>query len=129
MTVDAEIHVPGLDMFANRWTYHLMFMEEVHAKVREITVQATQGEAEHGRGAVYVNRQQWITVVKNAVERSADPFDCSYLSRTEAKKLCPQIACGGVEDLIKNYDIQRQFILMVEHFPGGSLSVYVITPD
>ncbi|HYE57159.1 MAG TPA: hypothetical protein VD948_01590 [Rhodothermales bacterium] len=48
MEIDAELHVPGLDLVTQRWNYHTLFMQAVHAHFDNIAAAAWAEYQEKG---------------------------------------------------------------------------------
>ena len=127
MEVLLEIHAPGLDLEHARWTYHLIFMKEVHERIASVAACARDSYRGYGRGTIFISRRQWISVVRDAVLEESVPFPCTYVSAEDA---AAQFDFGrgtaGFQEVLYGYDPQRQFVLTVRHPPGEQLSCYLV---
>lgn len=127
MEIDLEIHLPGLDMNQSRWTHHLLFMQDVHASLDKIARYARTGYEEKGRGTLHVNRQQWREIVRQTIDGESDDFPSEFLPVERAGELFSEPALrSAFVRLLEEYDPKIQFVLTVEHPPGGALSCYLI---
>lgn len=130
MHVALEVHAPGLDMAVPRWTYHLIFMQEVHKRLDSIAEQARAAYQEKGPGTLLIDCEQWMEVVRDAVtDERIDGLPHHYLSAQEVTERCKfGLLSDGLSHVIFNYDPEQMFVLTVEHYPDGLVSCYMIEP-
>ena len=130
MDVDLEIHAPGLDPHHERWNYHVLFMDEVHAELSLIAERAREGYKKKGRGTVFVDKDQWMTIIRGEWNRSDVTFPCEFVSPDEdgVHKKFSALQDGFVQ-LIQQYNPENQVVLTVEHHGAGLLSTYLIRSD
>lgn len=129
MEIDLELHSPGLDMSSNRWTHHLIFMQEVHKRKKEVIALGKKCYEQHGRGTFFVDRQKWRAVIRDAVSEQKEPFPGEYISQAEiAQRFSFGIMNEGFRQAIAEYDPARHMVLTVQHYPDGPMSCYVLRP-
>lgn len=127
LTIDLEIHVPGLDLHHERWNYHVMFMDEVHRHHEEIRSLAHEYYESRGRGTVFVDPSQWMQIIQ-AQWTETGTFPCSYVRRSEDPEgLDLGVLGAGFHQMLEEYDPAQQVVLTVLHHPGKLLSTYLIT--
>ena len=130
MDVDLEIHSPGLDLHHRRWNYHVLFMDEVHDAFDRIAVFGWRNFVDRGRGTIFVDRDNWMKVIRAAWSVEDMPFPCEYVGAEEASqedKFFPLRM--GFKELIDKYDPEKQFVLTVEHHSADLLSTYLMRSD
>ena len=127
MDVDLEIHAPGLDLHHERWNYHVLFMDEVHAEIDLIAERARAGHRNQGRGTVFVSKDQWMTIIRGEWDRDEVTFPCRFLAPLE-DSVVEQFSAlkDGFVQLVHEYDPAKQVVLTVEHHSAGLLSTYLI---
>ena len=130
MDIEMELHVPGLDLDQSRWTRHLIFMDEVHDKIYILGASAWEFYQAHGRGTLFVSKEKWMEVVRAAMAESQEFFPCDYI-QIDGLPDGFDFAYfrGGFEAMVESYDPEEEFVLTVEHHPGGSLATYLIRTD
>lgn len=130
MEVKLEVHLPGLDLDAKRWNYHTIFMTEVHDNLARVATQAYEGFQREGRGTLFADAAQWLRVVKRQFNTVQGDFPTSYLP---ADVVLAQVDFGvlqqGFVSLLRDYDPEHLFVLVVNHHPGDLLSCYVVAPQ
>ncbi len=124
-----EIHVPGLDLNQKLWTYHTIFMSEMHANLTGVSIRGYEGYSTQGRGALFADADQWLRVVKRQFDAVKGDVPLSYLP---AEEVLARVDFGilqvGFKEMLNSYDPDRQFVLTVQHHPGDLLSGYLVTP-
>lgn len=124
--VDLEIHAPGLDLHHKHWNYHVMFMDEVHRMNRRIGARSWRGYGEHGRGALFVDRDQWMDVIRRRWAEEGDLFPCHYIKdRAPADDVNLEVLRSGFKEMIREYDPERQVVMVVQHHSADLLSCYL----
>lgn len=127
MDVDVEIHVPGLDMSQSRWSYHLLFMQDVHERLTEIARRARDENENLGRGTLFVTLRQWREIVGHTIDESGGPFPADYVPTAEIDGLFAGTPVRSVfVSVLADYDPEEQFVLTVHHPPDGALSCYLV---
>lgn len=130
MDVDLEIHAPGLDLHHQRWNYHVLFMDEVHKNVSRIAAYGWKCHLEHGRGTIFVDREKWMTVIRDRWNHDEILFPCSYVaSGTESPDSIFSKLRSGFKQLVDEYNAENQFVLTVEHHSADLLSSYLMSSD
>lgn len=130
MDVDLEIHAPGLDLHHQRWNYHVLFMDEVHDAFSRIASFGWQCYQEMGRGTIFVNRDNWMAVIRAQWDKEEMLFPCEYISAantSDDEKFSP--LRGGFRQLVDEYEPETQFVLTVEHHSADLLSTYLMRSD
>lgn len=127
LDVRAELHLPGLDLNQKRWTYHTIFMNEVHRHGERVHAQARDAYAHHGRGVLFVDAEQWLRLVKRSSEGIlADDVFESLAADAARERLSFGPFQPGFEALLDAYDPQHQFVIVTCHHPGDMLSCYLV---
>lgn len=127
MRIKLEIHAPGLDLHQERWNHHVLFMDRVHTHVDRIAACSWQQFTASGRGALFVDADQWMTVIKGDQWTQDVLFPCGYT--TAQQDDVDTVPLGaGFRQLLSGYDPESETILLVQHHPGDQLSVYLIEP-
>ncbi|MGI9174978.1 MAG: hypothetical protein ACR2GR_06635 [Rhodothermales bacterium] len=130
MDVELELHAPGLDMNQSRWTHHLIFMQEVHERKHEITAISWEHYQSKGRGSLFVDRKQWMDVIRDTMLEESMPFPCSYVTEAEAaSRFDFNVLTDGFVQVLHQYDPETRFVLTVEHHPEGLLSTYLVVTE
>lgn len=130
MDVDLEIHSPGLDLHHQRWNNHVLFMDEVHEAFDRIASFGWKCYLESGRGTIFVDRDNWMAVIRARWDKDEMLFPCEYLPASTSSidaKLSPLRA--GFRQLVEEYDPETQFVLTVEHHSADLLSTYLMRSD
>ena len=130
MDVDLEIHSPGLDLHHQRWNYHVLFMDEVHDAFDRIAAFGWKSYLDEGRGTIFVDRDDWMAVIRAQWDKDKMLFPCKYVpaaGASGAEKFSPLRA--GFEQLLEGYDPETQFVLTVEHHSAELLSTYLMRSD
>lgn len=130
MDVDLEIHSPGLDLHHQRWNYHVLFMDEVHDAFDRIAAYGWQSYLEEGRGTIFVDRDDWMAVIRAQWNKDDMLFPCTYIPAeglSGDEKFIPLGA--GFTQLIKEYEPRTQFVMTVEHHSADLLSTYLMRSD
>lgn len=130
MIIKLEIHAPGLDLHHKRWKHHVMFMDNVHEHATRIAASGWRRFERAGRGALFVDPDHWMTLIKGNKWTEDVLFPCTDIG--------PEIGSGGVDttslragftEMITGYDPEKEVVLLVEHYPGDQLSAYFIEPN
>ncbi len=127
MDVDLEIHAPGLDLHHERWNYHVLFMDEVYAVVDRIAALAWRSYQGHGRGTLFVDRDNWMTIIRARWNREEILFPCEYVTKglyvSDSKFHALR---DGFAQMVREYDPESQFVMCVEHHSANLLSSYLL---
>lgn len=127
MTIKLEIHAPGLDLHHERWNHHILFMDKVHEHVKRVAACAWHHFETSGRGALFVDRNHWMTVIKDEGWLDDVMFPCRHIAAGSTDSVVDTAPLGaGFDQMIAEYDPDRETILVVEHHPGDQLSSYFI---
>jgi hypothetical protein len=129
LNVRREIHAPGLDMHEERINMHRIFQYVVHDQIVRIGAFAWKHYEKQGRGAVFVNERQWREAIREQHwERAGDeivPF--AFVADGAAAVGVDLAPLGkGYEEMVKQYDPEREIVLVVQHPPGDLISAYLI---
>lgn len=127
MDVDLEIHAPGLDLHHERWNYHVLFMDEVHAYCERIAALGWDSYQRVGRGTIFVDRKLWMTIIKARWDRDKLLFPCEYvadgLNLPDSKFSALR---SGFLQMVEDYDPNKQFVMCVEHHSANLFSSYLL---
>lgn len=128
--VDLEIHAPGLDLHHERWNYHVMFMDEVHENMQRIAAQAWDFYEKQGRGAVFVDQDQWMSVIRNNWEKEGQSFPCHYVRHGDSiAGVDFGILREGFIEMVREYNPETHLVLTVQHHSSDLLSAYLLKAD
>lgn len=128
MRIKLEIHAPGLDLHQDRWNHHVLFMDRVHEHSDRISACSWQRYTESGRGALFVDEDQWMTVIKGDQWTEDVLFPCAYTNEAQSGVDATPLG-AGFRQMISSYDPESETILLVQHHPGEQLSCYLIEAD
>jgi len=130
MDIDLEIHVPGLDLHHERWNYHVLFMDEVHKMYRAIGVIGWQCYKKDGRGVVFVDRDQWMKIIRGKWDEDGEAFPCHYVKGGSAHRDADfEMLRSGFTELVHEYDPEKQVVMVVQHHSADLLSCYLLRFD
>lgn len=126
-----EIHAPGLDLNQDRMTKHRLFMGVVHDQLDRIGAFAWKHFEKEGRGAVFVNKRQWMEAIR---EKNWDRAREEILPFAYAKDGAASVGLDvdvlgkGYAEMLSAYDAETSLVLLVQHPPGEMLSAYLLLP-
>ncbi len=129
MTIKLEIHAPGLDLHHERWNHHVLFMDSVHKHAERVSACAWQTYQEQGRGALFIDKERWMTIIKGDGWTDTTLFPCTHVDARDSEKVDAGPLRAGFVQMIAEYDPEREAVLLVEHHPGAQLSSYLMGPD
>ena len=127
MDIDLEIHVPGLDLHHERWNYHVIFMDEVHKIYKTIGGLAWRAYEEQGRGVLFIDRDQWMKIIRGRWAEEGEEFPCHYVKVGASRDGVDfEMLRGGFTELLKEYDPEKQVVMVVQHHSADLLSCYLL---
>ena len=131
MDIDLEIHAPGLDLHQERWNNHVLFMDKVHAHIDRLAACAWANYQKEGRGALFVDKQQWMTVIRSDQWKEEEElFPCHYYAQgQEFDAVDVTLLREGFRGMVEKYDPRKYVVLLVQHHPGEQLSAYLVQSD
>lgn len=128
--VAAELHMPGLGLSQKRWTSHSIFMSEVYRNMTSVQAQACRDQQQHGAGVLFVDKEEWLRLVKRSFEDVPTAIDLAYLPLSEARA---RVDFGPLQPafhtVLNTYNAAHQFILVACHHPGDMLSCYLFANE
>lgn len=128
--VVAELHLPGLGLSQKRWTYHSIFMGEVHRHLAPVCAQATAGYQQRGAGLLFVDAEQWLSLVRRSFEEMPADVAFEYLTVDEAQQRFDfKLLQPSFLALMSTVRAPHQFALVACHHPGDMLSCYIVSAD
>lgn len=129
MKIKLEIHAPGLDLHHERWNHHVLFMDKVHAHGDRIAACAWTRTTELGRGALYVDKNDWMEIIKGDAWMESSLFPCTHVDGESGRDVVDTAPLGaGFLEMLETFDPEKEVILLVQHHPGDQLSCYLVEP-
>ena len=130
MDIALEIHAPGLDLHHERWNHHVLFMDKVHQHADRIAACAWSHHTEYGRGAMYVDADEWMKIIKGDGWTKDVLFPCRRITGDPETDAVDTTALGaGFRHMLADHDPEHEVVLLVQHHPGDQLSCYLVEPD
>lgn len=131
MDIELEIHAPGLDLHQERWNNHVLFMDQVHTHMGRIAACAWAHYEQEGRGALFVDSQQWMKVIRSDQWKQEEGlFPCHFVPLGQRPDPIDITTLrGGFREMVEDYDPEIHVVLLVQHHPGEQLSAYLVQSD
>lgn len=125
-----EIHAPGLDLNEQRLQKHRIFMDLMHEIVDSVAAWGWAHYLQEGRGALYVNPDEWFEMISrspgSSQEANLNSFYYLPLGHRHKRKDVERLGAGYPE-MLAEYDPVTMLVLVVNH-ESDFLSCYLAKP-